>query len=174
MRMKTSFYLLLAGLAASLLMFSCGHDKDENEPVTLSGSLVSHSECKSSKSDSVFIIASDSISCVEYTYDSVQKKLTLIHVNAGFNCCPDSLYCKVSINMDTILIREFEKAVLCDCDCLYDLNIEVEGVESKSYVIQFIEPYCGEQEQLLFGTDFSIHKEGSYCVNRTKYPWGQE
>jgi hypothetical protein len=169
--MKRIFYSILVMMMISMLLFSCDHEKDGNDPLIFSGKLISHSACKSSKSDSIFMIAPDSISCVKFSYDSTSKKLSIQHINAGFNCCPDSLYCHVTINNDTIFIQEFESQFLCDCDCLYDLNIEVEGVEAKPYQLKFIEPYCGDQEQILFGADFSTAAEGSYCVTRTQYPW---
>jgi hypothetical protein len=55
--------------------------------------------------------------------------LTLKHVDAGFSCCPDSLYCNIGLKGDTILIQEFEKTAVCKCNCLYDLDIEINGVD---------------------------------------------
>jgi hypothetical protein len=114
----------------------------------------------------------DSISVVEYTFNPVRNLLTLKHINAGFNCCPDSIYCTITVRGNTILIEEFEKAALCHCNCLYDLEIEINGVEAKKYDLKFIEPYIGDQEEIVFEIDLGKAMNGSYEVNRKQYPWG--
>ena len=95
-----------------------------------------------------------------------------MHVNTGFNCCPQGFYCNLSLKNDTIIIEEFENSSLCDCNCLYDLNIEVKGVGAKKNQFKFIEAYCGEQEKLEFPIDLPALEQGSYCVTKTNYPWG--
>jgi len=109
---------------------------------------------------------------VDYSFNANTNTLTITHINAGFNCCPDSLYCKISKNIDTIIIQEFEKIPQCNCNCLYDLDIEINGVESKKYQIKFVEPYVGEQGKLEFEIDLKNNEIGSYCVTRKQYPWG--
>ena len=168
--MKTLFYAILAGVTILLLFFSCENEKENAKQLVLSGKIISHSECKSSKSNSV-LLSTDSLSCADYSFDARTNKLFIKHINAGFNCCPDSLYCIVKISNDTIIIQEFENKQLCNCSCLYDLDIEVEGVSPQKYMIRFIEPYCGTQEQIIFGADFSVQKQGLYCVTRNHYPW---
>jgi hypothetical protein len=98
--------------------------------------------------------------------------LTVKHINAGFNCCPDSLYCKVDLEGDTILIQELENSTLCHCNCLYDLVIEIKGIDLKKYHVKFIEPYVADQNKLLFEIDLTEDSTGSYCVTRQQYPWG--
>jgi hypothetical protein len=100
------------------------------------------------------------------------KILIFKHINAGFNCCPEGFYCNVSLKNDTIVIEEFENSSLCDCNCLFDLDIEVKGVETKTYQIKFIEPYCGDQAKLEFPVNLAVLKDGIFCVTRTRYPWG--
>jgi len=111
-------------------------------------------------------------SCSEYLFDKENNKLTLKHINAGFNCCPDSLYCIVELKSDTILIQEFEKSAPCRCNCLYDLDIEIGSVDLKKYQIKFIEPYVADHNELLFEIDLTKNSTGSYCVTRKQYPWG--
>lgn len=168
--MKTLIYSFLAGVSILILVYSCENEKENAKQLVLSGKIVSHSDCKSSKSDTAFITA-DSLSCADYSFDGSTNKLFIKHINAGFNCCPDSLYCDVTISNDTIIIQEFEGKQQCNCNCLYDLDIEIEGVGSQKYQIKFIEPYCGNQEQIIFGVDFSAQKEGIYCVTRNHNPW---
>jgi hypothetical protein len=83
------------------------------------------------------------------------------------------VYCEFSKGGDTIYIQEVEIGPSCDCNCLYDLNIEINGISSKLYHIQFIEPYIGDQNELFFDVDLSAHTEGSFGVVRTQYPWGE-
>jgi len=170
--MKTIIYSIFAGVAILLLVISCENEKENAKQLVLSGKILSHSDCKDLKSDLVFF-TTDSLSCAEYSFDSSTNKLFIKHINAGFNCCPDSLYCNVTVSNDTIIIQEFESKQQCNCNCLYDLDIVIYGVDSRNYQIKFIEPYSGNQEQIIFAVDFSAQKEGSYCVIRNSYPWGK-
>jgi hypothetical protein len=169
--MKTEKTGKLILLAIGLLVIGC--DKESNNPFSLSGKIVSTSACKNEqKSASVDSDTPDSLSCIDYSFDEAGKKLSLLHTNAGFNCCPKNLFCTVALRNDTITIQEFEKASECDCDCLYDLEIEISGVDTKKYRIKFIEPYVGDQEKIFVEIDLAKDKEGSYCVIRKEYPWG--
>jgi hypothetical protein len=96
----------------------------------------------------------------------------LKHINAGFNCCPDSLSCDVALHGDTIIISEFEKSSLCHCNCLFDVDIEVNNIQKQNYQIRLIEPYAGKQAGIIFGMNLLTEQEGSFCVSRTQYPWG--
>src|SRR5574344_938666 len=146
-------------------------DGDINE--VISGELISNTRCKSyTRSGEAIDETPDTISRVYYSYDNETKKLTLKHINAGFNCCPDSLYCEIELKGDTIVIEEFEATVLCWCECVYDLEIEVDSVEMKGYQVKFVEPYAGEQDKLVFGIDLAAAANGAYSVIRKTYPWG--
>jgi hypothetical protein len=168
--MKTASYAILATLTGSIILFCC--EKDKSKQLTLTGKLVSTSECKSSKLAYLETSPSDTVTCVEFLFDGPNNKLSIDHLNAGFNCCNEGINCNVSLNNDTIIIQESEKSSLCDCDCLFDLNIEIDGVDSKLYQIKFIEPYSGNQNKINFAMDLTKHNEGSYCVTRKQYPWG--
>jgi len=173
--MKTIIYSLLIVSLFGLLVISCEKNNDNNSQLTITGQLISNSTCKNDlKSTSQIITISDSLSCVEYSFDKGKNKLTLNHINAGFNCCPDSLYCKVELKGDTIQIQEFERTAQCLCNCLYDLDIEIYGVDLRKYRIKFIEPYVSDQNKLIFDIDLVNNKDGSYCVIRKQYPWGMD
>jgi hypothetical protein len=118
-------------------------------------------------------ILADSVSCVDYRYNMVSNKLTLLHRNAGFNCCPGHLSCKAFISNDTIYVQELEKTSGCRCNCLYDLNIELTGVKSGAYQIEFVEPYSGNKEKISFGLDLTNETANTYCVVRKNYPWNK-
>jgi len=167
--MKRTVYSVLAGFVFMIFITGCETAKE----LVLSGSLVSHSECKSGLQTAFEISDTpDSLSCVEYSFDAINNKLSLTHVNAGFNCCQDSLYCSITSSNDTIIIQEYEKNPICRCSCVYDLFIEVDGIEEGKYQIKFIEPYSGDMEPLLFEIDLKKETEGSFCVVRKGSPWG--
>jgi hypothetical protein len=164
--MKTVLYSTFITFTIGLFIFGC---KENTEQLIISGQLIKHTSCKDNfKSASE--ITPDSLSCIDYYFD--QNKLSLKHINAGFNCCPERLWCNISLKNDTIIVQEFEKSALCDCNCLYDLDMEVTGVTAKKYILKFVDPYCGEQEKLIFEIDLIKETEGLFCVTRKQYPWG--
>ena len=158
--MKSKIILLLVVFALT----AC----DKNKIDESVGKLITHTLCKDEKA----MITDNNESCVEYSYNAESKVLNLKHINTSFNCCPGKLYCDISINNNTIIIEEFEKKAECSCMCLYDIEAEVYNVEAKTYVLKFIEPYIGDQEELVFEIDLSFNISGTYCVERTQYPWG--
>jgi hypothetical protein len=160
--MKTSVCLL----AIITLFLSCEKSSDQ-KPDLISGKLVSHSDCKNNQK------ATDrpSSSCIEYTYDIFHNQLKIRHINAAFNCCPDSMYCVVSVIGNEIHINECEKAPLCNCICLFDLEIEIDDLNQGQYKIVMGEPYVEEQNRISFDIDLFLKKEGSYCSERNYYPW---
>lgn len=165
--MKSFFFGLFV---LFFLMMISGCDK-ENTTSGISGSITGSSDCKSIKTLGLNDIA-DTLSCVDYLYDSTSHELSVIHINSGFNCCPGKLSCEITTNQDTIFVREYEKKAACDCDCLYDLFISINGVEPGVYVMKFIEPYADAAEELIFTVDLTAEISGSYCVVRKNYPWG--
>ena len=150
-----------------------GCEKEEKPPAEISGQLINNTQCKDFfKSASEGNITPDTLSCIEYTFNQTDSILTLKHINAGFNCCPEVLSCEVTASGDTLIIEEFEKSALCYCDCLYDLDIIINGVVEGSYHIKMVEPYALDKEELFFEIDLKEDKSGSFCVVRTQYPWG--
>lgn len=151
------------------LIFACAPESENPKEMDLSILLLGNPQCKGVKSAEIYTTGSQS--CVDYTFDQKTQKLRLKHINTGFNCCPESLWCTVIYRNDTIIVREFEKNMGCKCNCLYDLDIMIDGVEPGDYQLQMIEPYLGTQQPLIFELDLKNCKEGSSCVPRTNYPW---
>jgi len=56
---------------------------------------------------------------------------------------------------------------------LFDLDIELKGIDQNKYQVRFVEPYAEGQEQLIFEMDLTSGNEGEYCVVRKGYPWGE-
>ncbi len=157
-------------MAVLTISYSC--EEGEQTVAGLSGKLTAHTGCKGFKSTASDSVTPDTLSCVEYTFDEADNKLIIKHINAGFNCCPESLYCNIELKNDTIYIHEHETDGLCDCLCLFDLDIEIIGVEAKKYQLVFIEPYASDQPELEFEADLTNNPSGSFCLTRKKYPWG--
>lgn len=151
----------------SLLLASC-----EREDHHVTASVIDHSDCKGLKSGSGEEATPDTLSCISYSYDSLSKTLSLTHINAGFNCCPGKLTCDIDIAGDTLVIYEYESAAGCNCDCLFDLEISVERLESKRYTFKIVEPFGGDQQKLIFEADLPNEPAGSFCAIRKQYPWG--
>lgn len=158
---------LLSLVFISLLLARC-----EREGQHVTASVTDHSDCKGLKSGSGEEPVPDTLSCISYSYDILSKTLSFTHINAGFNCCPDKLSCDIDIIGDTLIIYEIESTSYCDCDCLFDLEISVEGLESRRYIVKIVEPYCGDQRKLIFEASLPDDPVGSFCAIRKQYPWG--
>jgi len=139
---------------------------------SVEGTLVSHSSCKLKKASVLSSPVDNAHSCVAYTYLPAENRLLLTHINAGFNCCPGTISGHITRDGDTIKIAEKESAAWCDCDCLYDLFFEIEGVEPSSYYLHIIEPYNDDMNILNFAVDLETKVQDTVCVERANYPWG--
>ncbi len=169
--MKTKLSCIILALTAGMLLHQC--EKEKHTETTLSGKLVKASDCKDFlKSALVSETIADTLSCIHYAYDAEKQKLTVKHVNTGFNCCPGELSCSFSMIGDTIVIKESEQGALCHCNCLFDMDMEITGVEARKYHMKVIEPYAMYLEKLVFEADLAQEPEGSFCVTRKSYPWG--
>lgn len=149
--------------------------KEEPKELIFSGKMTGRTNCKTNQPDAgvrSLTDFADTLSCVEFTFDSTTNKLFIKHINSAFNCCVDSIYCNISLSNDTIIIEEIVNLEFCNCMCLYDLDIELEGIAVQEYTFKFIEPHLGINPPLLFNADLSLQQQGSYCVTRKKYPWG--
>ncbi len=166
--MRTMFSILLF----FFLAVSC--DKNQGNSTQISGHVVGNPPCKNAlKSENLPPTVSDTLSCIEYSYNADRETLTLTHINASFNCCPDSLLCSVELLGNTIVVDEFNKTASCRCNCLYDLTIDIFGVRANSYKLKIVEPYIEDQEELVFNIDIAKEPAGSFCVERNYYPWAE-
>ena len=139
------------------------------------GYLISNTGCKSFEGDGPDQHGNTQ-SCIQYDYDGTGT-LSLTHVNAAFNCCPDYLTAVFSFVGNTITITEGENLNSggCDCICLFDLQFQIDNLPPGEYHIIFEELYVqGEDLPLDFVVDLSQVVSDEYCVDRTHYPWGTE
>lgn len=110
-------------------------------------------------------------SCIEYTY--AQNTLLLTHYNAGFNCCPDGFMIELNSSGDTLIITESENDALCNCNCLFNLEFQIDSLPAGNYVVRMVEPYLSTGDpKLEFSIDLNSQNYGIECVSRTNYPWG--
>jgi hypothetical protein len=165
--MKSFLYFLFL----SAMIFSCSSENENPKEMDLTIRLLGNPQCVYLKTSPELQETPESQSCIEYAFDHDAGKLMLKHIHAAFNCCPESLGCTVLFRNDTIIIKEFEKQMGCKCNCLYDLELEVIGVEPGKYKLQIIEPYLSNQQHLIGLIDLYSQKHGSFCVSRSNYPW---
>jgi hypothetical protein len=172
--MKTTCVpILLGGLLTLALALSDTNCSSPSGPEA-AGRLVSRTDCKSFAALDTGTAAGPASGqeCVEYDTDG-RGLLKLKHINAGFNCCPGTISAAIDISVGFVRIKERESSSLCDCDCLYDLAYEIAGLTPGIYRITVVGPYQPEGDPPLeFSADLSQAASGSYCVERTRYPWG--
>ena len=159
-RLSKSLLIIVA-----ILFFGC----DAENPVgNLTGSLVDHSECLLKTTENTQVPSSQS--CVSFTY--ANQTLFLTHYNAGFNCCPGTLAASFNLQNDTLYVLESESEPLCDCNCLYDLEMEVNQLNPGTYILKMVEPYISDpSEVLVFSFNLNDSTSGTFCVDRNNYPW---
>lgn len=148
------------------LTISCS----ENQP-TAAG-LIEVSGCKSNEKSEELISVADTLSCIKYEYMAAEKFLRIKHINTAFNCCPGEITSEISFNNDTLIIKEKESESLCDCNCLYDLEIEAGEIPDKPFILKIVEEYHTGEEELVFEININEDPKGEFCVTRKHYPWG--
>jgi hypothetical protein len=167
LNVSSLFFLLLI---LSLIFISQACDNEEEEKKNPDISEVTNSDCKHFQKVVLDSITS-SDDCIEYSYDGTSV-LSIKHVNAGFNCCPEKVSADFVIVDDTIKVTEKEKSSLCDCSCLFDLDYTIKNLAPGEYFIKVYEPYAFEGKKLEFEINLQTQTSGSYCVQRDYYPWG--
>ncbi len=114
-------------------------------------------------------VGSDSSACINFSYDG-DSVLTLVHTNAIFNCCPDTLWADFNTGYNLITIEEKESTEImggCDCICNYDFNYIISDVTPGYYTIKIVEPYLsGDYDELILSIGFYSDTSGSFCVDR--------
>lgn len=171
--MKTKFYYILIFSFFALFISGCDEENEPNsQELELTTTILNNPSCKYGLKVAPADEIADTLSCVEYEYDASNQKLLLIHRNTGFNCCPEGFRVKTLVNENIITIQEFENEANCDCNCLYDLEIELTGVVAGEYTLNFDEPYAIDMQKISFSIDLTKETTGSFCVTRKEYPWG--
>ncbi|MCP4685715.1 MAG: hypothetical protein GY867_09750 [bacterium] len=109
-------------------------------------------------------------SCIVWEYDG-ESRLGLQHINAGLNCCPMG-EAKVTVDGGVITIDERGIDGLCDCICLFDVDMEIANLPQGEYTIVVHEPYWDEPgETFEFTIDLTTSQTGIVCSDRNPFPW---
>ena len=61
--------------------------------------------------------------------------LYIRHINATFNCCPDTLKVTASTSGDRLFINEQEINPQCNCTCQYDLTYKIGPLSAQKYTL---------------------------------------
>jgi hypothetical protein len=136
------------------------------------GVLLNYDGCKEFQKGSVIDTSTPpDQDCMEYQYDG-ESILSLKHVNAGFNCCPE-IAANITIEDNIITIEEIEISGECFCLCLFDVDYEISNLPPGEYTIKVNEVYLEEADEILeFTVDLTSSPSGTHCVYRDHYPWG--
>ncbi len=135
------------------------------------GILTGHGSCKTGKG--TLDDPTSSEDCVDWSFED--GTLSINHINAGFNCCPIIL-ADITIEGNLITISEIDSldGGGCDCNCLFDVNYEITGLQAGVYHLVVDEPYRqNPDEPIDFMLDLSATPSGRHCEDRTVYPWGE-
>lgn len=159
---------ILLLLTLALLSAGCTEDNpvDGADPY---GELLETVGCKAAKGSADALLASGE-ECLQW--DLRAGVLNLTHVNAAFNCCPESLAAEVLIDGQSITVIEeefFGTNGECDCICLFDLHIAIYDLAPDVYTVSVSGPYS--PEPLDTTIDLVAQPTGSYCEDREVYPW---
>jgi hypothetical protein len=165
--------LTMIMLILALILGSCDENAVTPE-IQPSGILTDYEGCKtfmtSSSLQTEFYINTEE--CIEYDYDG-ESVLILKHINAGFNCCPGKIDTTISVTENKIVIEDKEEEQGCFCQCLFDLRYEIVDLDPGEYTIAVSGPYIEDtDERLLFNLRLFGPSSGTFCVDRTHYPWG--
>jgi hypothetical protein len=111
-------------------------------------------------------------SCIRFEYDG-DSTLYMVHLNAGFNCCPEEILVDMEVKGDSILITENQRKAGCRCNCLFHVNLTVHNLERTKYHVKVMEPLARVDNLLMFDLDLKKEPNGQVCVERSYYPWNQ-
>lgn len=143
---------ILCGLIFSLTC-SCTKDNVENTPIQN----FYYDGCKSEN------LKSSTLEYIEYKVVN-DHYLSLKHVNAEFNCCPEEIVVSVSIEDDKIIYTSNHKTNGCYCTCLFDTYCEIGPIENTEYIIE-INTY-GIDIPIQFTIDLGETTEGTFAIER--------
>ena len=172
--------LTLVLLAATcFLLFATCNDDGATKPQQIkpSARLISQSFCKEGLIQPLYAASACEQDCLEYWSDSTGN-LHVRHINAGFNCCIDSVAVSVEIRGQVAFVTETEIMQNgCHCLCLYDIEYELIDLPATVTKIEVAEPYANPDQwpsepPLCCSFNLPLVDTGTCCVERCHYPWG--
>jgi hypothetical protein len=140
-------------------------------PPPPSGSMTGQTGCKTWPATNATDPVTADQSCITWEYDG-NSRLTIRHVNAGLNCCPEGT-AEVTVSDGLITVDERGIDGVCDCYCLYDLDLLVVNLPPGEYGFFVYENISGVPSgSFEFTVDLIASPTGMVCVDRPDYPWG--
>jgi hypothetical protein len=171
------FLIILMCLISTVFFIQSCNENNTTKPTLANnnniskGEFVSITECKNShiqKNDETLSKVQD---CLELDY--INDTLNIKHINAAFNCCPDSLHLiSVTVKDFVITIDETKAIGKCFCDCLYDIVYQVKDLPKGEYKIKFIENmFYAEQGDVTLECLLNLNKDkhSGICLDRYAY-----
>lgn len=144
-----------------------GGDTDTSGKTALE---TTHSDCKNGGKDPY--VDDDTMI---YSYDEEAQVLTVTHVNAEFNCCPDDILAEGEIAGQTIRIWEQEETTApCNCMCDYDVTSKVPAVAPGDYTLEiFVNGVSQLSESITLGGSglVDLVTSDSGCKSGSKDPY---
>jgi hypothetical protein len=153
-------------LSATFVLLTC--KKSDNSDIGIGKIAVINSGCKTH----YIMYANPKDDCIKYIWSN--NKLHIKHINAAFNCCPDTISADATIQDSIITIQEKELLTKrCKCNCLYDLEYDIPNVSQGKYYLRIKEPYISHDSNTFdFQIDLTNPDTAKYCIPRSQYPWG--
>lgn len=149
---------LFIAIISVILFYSVGCKKSESSTPDPVGVYTGYSGCNSLQ-DATFDDRPVK-ECIGYQYNG-SGTLSLGHYNALFNCCPGEVQAIIEIKGNTIFITESQLEAACRCNCHYDLDFQISGIQSGQYTIQIT---CEDGRSLSYSiTLTSGESSGNRC-----------
>lgn len=89
--------------------------------------------------------------------------LSIKHVNASLNCCPDSILVVSGIKDGKLNYTVCHKAIYCNCNCYYDLNCKIGPLEYGKYTFR-ISVCTGAKAEFIL--NFTGNTNGKYYLKK--------
>ncbi len=172
--MKHNIFLTLG--ITLLFIFACRNLPSSVIPVDdkeTEGYTISTTGCKSNIAKTLDNSYANTEDVIKYTYRD--NGLDIEHINAGFNCCPDTAGGHVFVQGDSLIILEFEEfgeTGGCRCLCLFDVTYRIVPL-NKGMIHLKIEQLCISEDDALHEYTINLNEspEGEFIINRDNYPW---
>lgn len=104
--------------------------------------------------------------CLAWNYHN--GRLSLLHANAVYNCCLDSVTVSMTVDGQTITVFENEhlQGNGCRCLCRYNLDYQAEVATEGRYAVKLFSDnaYYGHELLFEFSIDLASSPSGSYCL----------
>ena len=109
-----------------------------------------------------------------YKYNRENRTLYLHHYNIPFNCNKNGIEANVSIEDDSIVVKEYHHLLESEkerCMCLFDIYLKIDNIKPKEYSIDFINEEINDR--ISINIDLVNNLKGIKSIEQTNYPYAQ-